>query len=145
MISNPDQQQNEMETGDRIANEVRADGEFEVQGGNFADGCAMSVVAALFTGPAIWMHWMLRKFADGDEWFDVTVRLILNELITALAIFAVMIIVHGFFAPRWLAPILEWSMRNMAKTVMVIFVLLFGSLVLFIFVYAVLFSLGVRV
>ena len=35
-------------------------------------------------------------------------------------------------------------MRNLAKTVMVIFVLLFGLLVLFIFVYAVLFSLGVR-
>ena len=45
---------------------------------------------------------MLRKFAGGDEWFDVIVRLILDEIITALGIFAVMIVVHGFFAPKWL-------------------------------------------
>ena len=74
------------ETADELESEVRSDGEFEIQGGNFADGCAMSVVAALFAIPAIWMHWMLRKFADGDEWFDVIVRLILDEITRLLEI-----------------------------------------------------------
>lgn len=139
-----DPNHDETESNDRAEDKLQRNGEFEVEGGNFADGCAMSLVAALFAVPAIWMHWMLRKFANGDEWFDVIVRLVLDEIIIALAIFAVMIIMHGFFAPQWLVPILEWSMPNMAKTVIGVFVLLVGLLVLFILVYAVLFSFGVR-
>lgn len=43
-----------------------------------------------------------------------------------------------------ITPVVDWSLRHMAKTVLAVFILLFGSLILFIFVHAILSGFGIR-
>ncbi|MDP5022752.1 MAG: branched-chain amino acid ABC transporter permease, partial [Burkholderiaceae bacterium] len=54
-------------------------------------GCAMGCVSIVFGVPAVWLYWMVRTFLDGDTWYDFIVRSILDELILALGLFALVL------------------------------------------------------
>jgi len=87
----------------------------------------MGCVAFLFAAPAAWIFWMVRKFADGDGWFEFTVRLVLDELIIAVGSFAAVLLIWGVFAPQRLAPVVDWAARHTAQVVFLVAALLFGS------------------
>lgn len=109
-----------------------------------ANGCAMGCVALPFGLAALWFYWMARTFLDGNTWYDFIVRFILDEIVLALLIFAVALIFSGFFPSTRLTRIVEWAVEHAAKTVMIVFGMMIGSLILFIFVYAVLDTLGIK-
>lgn len=107
-------------------------------------GCAMGCLAIIFGIPAVWLYWMARTFVDGDTWYDFIVRSILDELILALGLFAIVMVVAGFFPYPRLTRIVNWAMEHMAMTVLVVFWGMVGSLLLFIVVFAVLDTLGIK-
>ena len=102
-------------------------------------GCA----AILFAVPAVWIFWMVRKCANGEGWFDFVVRLVLDELVAAIGMFVVVLLIRSVFAPPWLTAVVNWAARHTALVVFVVAGILFGSLILFIFVFAILSSLGI--
>lgn len=104
----------------------------------------MGCVSIVFGVPAVWLYWMVRTFLDGDTWYDFIVRSILDELILALGLFALVLIFAGFFPYPWLTRLVEWITDHMAKTVLVVFWVMVGSLFLFIVVFAVLDTLGIK-
>jgi len=107
-------------------------------------GCAMGCVAIIFAVPAVWFYWMARTFVDGDTWYDFIVRSIMDELILALGLFAGVVVFSGFFPYPWLTRIVDWVTEHMAKTVLFLFWGMLGSLLLFIFAYAILDTLGIK-
>lgn len=104
----------------------------------------MGCVTLPFALAALWFHWMARTFLDGNTWYDFIVRFILDEIVLALVIFVVVLIIAGFFPSSRLTRLVEWAVEHAAKTVLIVFAMMIGSLILFIFVYAVLDTLGIK-
>ena len=87
---------------------------------------------------------MVHKFANEDNWFDFIVRLVLDEMVVAMGLFAVVLLIRAVFAPAWLTALVNWAAAHAAQVVLGVFAVLFGSLILFIFVFAILSSLGIN-
>ena len=105
----------------------------------FAVGC-LSIVFGLFAG---WMLWIVHNFLDRRGWFDWIVGQILDEIILAVAVFAIVLLIWAVFAPPWIPRLLAAAYRNLTKAIMLVVVLLFGSAALFVVVGSALSALGI--
>jgi hypothetical protein len=66
---------------------------------------------------AAWMFWIVNTCLDGHGVFDLVVGLLLDELIGAIALFAMANLVWAIFAPRWLERLLGSVYAHLAHAI----------------------------
>ena len=59
------------------------------------DRIGLVVFAILIWSIAAWMFWIVEKFVDGKTWWDFAVKLVLHDLIFAVAVFGCALIAHA--------------------------------------------------
>ncbi len=92
-----------------------------------AEGRAEMGVVGIFIGLlAAWMMWIINKFLDGNTWGDLIVRLILDELALAAALFGLMLLVWALFAPAWLSRALRAARHKLQRPIALV-AILFGA------------------
>ena len=83
---------------------------------------------------AAWMFWLVEKFADGNTWWDFGVKLVLHDLIFAIAVFGCASLAHACY-PSATQKIAEKAAAKLHVVVwaiigLVVSTLIFVSLVL---------------
>lgn len=61
------------------------------------DRIGLVVFAILIWSIAAWMFWLVEKFADAKTWWDFAVKLVLHDLIFAIAVFGCVLIAHACY------------------------------------------------
>ena len=74
---------------------------------------------------------IVNQFVDGNGWYDLIVRFVLDDLILAVGLFAIALLIWAVFAPPGLPRMLASAQHKLTWGVAV-FWLLIGAAVLFI-------------
>ena len=79
---------------------------------------------------AAWMFWIVHTFLDGHGVFDLVVGLLLDELIGAIALFAIASLVWAIFAPKWLGRLLGVVFAHLAHAIAWFWIVIVSALVI---------------
>ncbi len=91
---------------------------------------SMGVFATILGVMAAWMGWIVWTFLDGGGWFDFAVGLILDEVIFALAVYALANLIWAVFAPRWLTGVLDGAGGHLVRAIQVFGIVFASSVVI---------------
>jgi hypothetical protein len=103
----------------------------------------LAVVALPFGLLSGWMFWIVHNFANGRDWFDLIVRVILDEFILAIGLFALTLLLGAVFAPGWLARVFDAVAAKLVFATMMIVILFVAVFCIVMFVAPVLMWLGI--
>jgi hypothetical protein len=103
----------------------------------------MAVAAIGLGALSAWMFWIVNTFLDGGGWFDLIVGLVLDDLILAVGLFAVVLLIWAIFTPAWLSRLLASSQKKLHRAIALIGILFGVSLMILLLVFPVLVQLGI--
>lgn len=107
-----------------------------------ADRAFMGILGIVVGAFGAWMGWVVQKFLDGNTWGDFIVRVILNDLVFAILLFAVALIVHAVF-PKLGSWLLEKTTGTMTSSVAIVFICFGVPMLLFLALTPVLWFFGI--
>ena len=93
-----------------------------------SDRIGIAACAILFWSVAAWMFWLVEKFVDGNTWWDFAVKIVLHDLIFAIAVFGGALIAHACY-PTMTQRLLEKAAAKLHVVVWVIIGLVVCTLV----------------
>lgn len=99
-----------------------------------SDRIGLVVFVILVWTVAAWMFWLVEKFADGNTWWDFAVKVVLHDLVFAIAVFGCALLAHAC-CPSVMQQIVETAAAKLHVVVwaiigLVVITLVFVSLVL---------------